>query len=585
MKMPSTTTTTTTSTPALRLTPLGGVGHFGRNCLLVEQFGEGGVAGEALLVDCGVRFPGPELPGFDAALPDLERLAGVGDRLKAVVVTHGHEDHIGALPFLLRERPGLPVYCTGFTAHFIARRCRRFDVDVDPIVLPFGEVRAVAGCGVSFAAVSHSIPGAASLVLRTPVGVVVHSGDFRVDEDPLLGPPTDLDSLAAAAGEDGVRCLLADSTGALSDDRRDVGAAPARRSPERDVGVALDRCFVGDDGAPFGGLVVVGLFASHLQRLALLAETCRRHRRKLLLLGTGLAEVYAMTLAHRDDSFLHGETGGAFFADVVVDEAGAKNLPRDRLCIAATGTQGEAQAALARLARGDAGLPFAVGAGDRVVFSARVIPGNELKVQAVVDALVDRGCDVVVGRSAPHVSGHGGLRDLQDLIGATRPQSFVALHGTPMHLVAHGRLARALGVDADRVVGLRDGHSLVLTRDGVRHVESVPASEPAAVDGEVCDFPRGIARSRRRLHEGGVLVLEVKNHIDDDGHETLAIHGVTARGVFPPVDEAMTRTLTSILRERHRQGLPLDGDDAEKHFARPWKKRWRPAPEIVILRR
>jgi ribonuclease J len=330
---------------------------------------------------------------------------------------------------------------------------------------------------------------------------------------------------------------------------------------------------------------VVGLFASHLQRLALLAETCRRHRRKLLLLGTGLAEVHAMTLAHRDDSFLHAETGGAFFADVVIDEATAKNLPRDRLCIAATGTQGEPRAALARLARGDTGLPFSVGAGDRVVFSARVIPGNELKVQAVVDALVDRGCDVVVGRQAPHVSGHGGLRDLQDLIAATRPQGFVALHGTPMHLVAHGQLARTLGVDAARVVGLRDGHSLVLTRDTVRHIESGPAGEPAAVDGEVCDFPRGIARSRRRLHEGGVVVLEVHGVIDDDGHETIAIHGVSARGVFPPVDEALTRTFTSILRERHRQGLPLEGDDAEGHLARPWKKRFRPAPEIVVLRR
>lgn len=580
--------TTTTTTGALRLTPLGGVGHFGRNCLLVEQLDGAGVAGEALLVDCGVRFPGPELPGFDAALPDLERLAQVGERLKAVVVTHGHEDHIGALPFLLRERPGLPVYSTSFTAHFIARRCARFQVDVDPIALPFGEVRLVAGCGVSFAAVSHSIPGAASLVLRTPVGVVVHSGDFRVDEDPLLGPPTDLASLAAIAGDDGVRCLLADSTGALTDDRRDDDNAAGtgrRRSPERDVGPALDRCFVDDDGAPFSGLVVVGLFASHLQRLALLAETCRRHRRKLLLLGTGLAEVYAMTLAHRDDSFLHDETGGAFFADVVIDEATAKNLPRDRLCISATGTQGEPRAALARLARGDAGLPFSVGAGDRVVFSARVIPGNELKVQAVVDALVDRGCDVVVGRQAPHVSGHGGLRDLQDLIAVTRPQSFVALHGTPMHLVAHGRLAHSLGVDGARVLGLRDGHSLVLTRDAVRHVESGPAGEPAAVDGEVCDFPRGIARSRRRLHEGGVVVLEVRGVVDDNGHETVAIHGVVVRGVFPPVDEALTRTLTSILRERHRQGLALEGDDAEHHLARPWKKRYRPAPEIVVLRR
>lgn len=556
----------------VRMTPLGGVGRFGRNCLLVEHDG-GPHNGDAILVDCGIRFAGPELPGFDGALPDLERLNVVGDRLKAIVITHGHEDHIGALPFVLRERP-LPVYCTPFTSRFIRRRCARYEIDPELHVMSFGQHETVAGFDVSFAAVSHSIPGAASLMLGTQAGMVVHSGDFRVDDDPILGPPTDLDTLAAAAGERGVRCLLADSTGA---------STPGKNPGERSVGPALRRCFENDDGTPFGNLVVVALFASHLQRLALLAQVCRETGRKLVLLGRGLDETFKMAFAHRTDRAENGdiieesESGAAAFADVVVDESALRNLPRRKLCIAATGSQGESLAALAKLARFDGSAGYTLERGDRVVFSARVIPGNELAVQALKDAFVDAGIDIVAGRGAPHVSGHGYAEDLQQLLTATHPQTFVALHGAPEHLVAHGKLAAALGLTPQQVLGLRDGHSLVLTADSARHVPGGRSAEPAVVDGAVCDFPRSISNARLRLHDAGVVVL--KTSLVDD---TLQV-AFSTRGVFPELDADVKGGLLHTLRDRHQHGSRLDDDDALRSLSRVFRRLRRRCPELVVV--
>ena len=565
----------------VRLTPLGGVGQFGRNCLLIEvceavvgansaNNGKSGsgeeqlIAGDAVLIDCGIRFPGPELPGFDAALPDLERLAAVGDRLKGLIVTHGHEDHIGAIPFVLRDHPGLPVYATDFTARFIERRCRRHNLDVDVTILPFGQTQHIAGLSFVYAAVSHSIPGAACVILDTPVGRLVHSGDFRVDEDPILGPPTDMAALTVA-GDEGVDILLADSTGAT---------VPGRNPGERSVEGPLNQCFLNDDGDPFKGLLVVGLFASHLQRLALLAELCRRHGRKLLLMGRGLEETFALTR-----SVVGEEAGAAFFADVVVDERTSRNFPRERLCIAATGSQGEARATLGRLANRDGHLPFALQMGDRVVFSARVIPGNELSVQRLKDAYAEIGVDVVAGRNAPHVSGHGSAEDMSALMLATRPTKFVALHGAPGHLVAHGGLAHALGLANDQVLALRDGHSIIMGRGTTRHLEAATAHEPASVGDDVCDFPRGLAASRRRMHEAGIIYTRIPTV--DVGEGRASEIEFVAHGVFPALSTAEEHGLRQALTSRLANGN--DDEEILRGLRRALKGRFR-YPEFVLHR-
>lgn len=536
---------------SVRLTPLGGVGRFGRNCLLVEDEG----SGDAVVVDCGVRFAGPELPGFDAGLPDLERLAAVGDRLLAYVVTHGHEDHIGAMPFALRERTA-PIYCTSFTARFLARRCARFGEKRPPIdVLQYGETRKAGVFSFSFAAVSHSIPGAASLILRTPDGVVVHSGDFRVDEDPVFGDPTDLDSLSAAAGDRGVLCLLADSTGA---------PVPGRNGGEKPVGKLLDRCFLDDEGGDVEGVVFVALFASHLQRLALLIESCRKHGRKLVLLGRGLLEALQMGLA---EGVLDG-------SGVLVEESALKNLPRHRLCVAVTGSQGEPRAALARLARRDPSLGVVVEKGDRVVFSARVIPGNERNVQPLVDEFIDAGADVVAGRDAPHVSGHGHAEDLRLLLAACRPRTFVALHGNPQNLVAHGDLAREFGLDgAEAVVAVRDGDSLVLDADGGRrHVEAPLAKEPASIEGDVCWFPRSLVQSRLRMGKAGALLVSVV-----DGGVSLGFHAL-----FPALEKPLLEKITAGLQSAVSERGAVD-EEAKKAVARAFWKANREPPEVIVV--
>lgn len=535
------------ATSTLRLTPLGGVGRFGRNCLLVELAGPAGEAGPALLVDCGVRFVADEAPGFDVGLPDLERIAALGDRLLATVVTHGHEDHIGGLPFAARENKK-PIAATPWTARLIARRFERTGEPLPDLdVVELGETRTYGPFEVRWTNVSHSIPDSAALVIKTPVGTVIHSGDFRVDDDPVVGEPTDLESLTAA-GDAGVLCLLADSTGAMS---------PGRNPGERSVREPLL-----DAIRPARGRVAVALFASHVQRLAVLTEVCRETHRRLCLLGAGLRET--LKLARELALFP--------IDDVLIDEGDLENLPRARVCLAVTGSQGERDSALSRLSTGE--HPAAsLERGDRVVMSARVIPGNERKVLDVLEAFAERGVEIVDGHKGPHVSGHGYAGDLEMLLAATRPSSFVALHGNARNLLAHGGLARAAGLDPARVVDLRDGSTLVLDgAGGLKHLPGVRAHEPFAAYGAVEMFPRDVVQARRRLGSAGVLVVI--------GGDPVRL---VWRAVSPPVPEDVVRALEAdapaALAQAGTEGEPHALRTLARHF---WRAR-RVPPEIVLV--
>ncbi|HEY4221193.1 MAG TPA: ribonuclease J [Myxococcota bacterium] len=528
----------------VRLTPLGGVGRFGRNCLCVEV-----EDGPAILIDCGVRFVADEHPGFDVGLPDLERIAALGDRLLGVVLTHGHEDHIGGLPYL--DDVELPLFATPFTAKLIERRFLRHGLHkpaIDVIDVHGAPTRTLGPFTITWLAVSHSIPDATCVVVHTPAGTLVHSGDFRVDEDPVLGPPTDLDGLTRA-GDEGVDVLLADSTGAT---------LPGRNPGEKSVGAGLDEAIAGAHGACF-----VALFASHIQRVSLVAETCRAQKKRLVLLGAGVLDCVA---AARDIGLLAID-------DVLVAAGDARNYPRERLVYAVTGSQAEPGSALARLAENEhheaALLPR-----DRVVFSARVIPGNERKVMLLGESLIERGVDIVEGRASPHVSGHGYAGDLELLLAATRPKAFVALHGNARNLLAHGDLAKKSGLAPGRVVDLRDGSTLVLDDSGaLAHLPGVRALEPLAAYGEVEMFPQGALRSRARAGQAGVIVIARGEHAPQ----------IVLRGVSPALSEDMERALA----EGAVGALAVAGGEDEagalKALARIFWRARRVPPEIILL--
>ena len=527
-----------------RFTPLGGVGTFGRNCLLVEDDD----TGAAVVIDCGVRFLGDDAPGFDVGLPDVARIATLGDRLQAYVVTHGHEDHIGALPHAFARRPA-PIFATPFTARLIQARFARMGAAPPTIdVVQLGDTRALGPFSATWLAVSHSIPDASCVALRTAAGVVVHSGDFRVDDDPVIGAKTDLDGLSAL-GDAGVALLLADSTGAT---------LPGRNAGERSVAPAFDALF-----ASATGRVVVATFASHVSRAVVVLDACRRAGRKACLLGRGLQDAIRAAT----------ELGVLDASDVLVDEGELGSLPASRTCLLVTGSQGEPAAALAKLADENPHVPRLV-AGDVVVVSARVIPGNERRMATLVDRLIDHGVQVLDGSKGFHVSGHGHRGDLELLLAATRPRAFAALHGGARHLVAHGDLAAVAGLDARRVVELRDGATLALSTDGtIAHRPAPRAAEPYAYDQDVVDDPAPLVARRRRMATGGVVLVVV----DQDG--------VVLRGhaLLPGAAERYLIDAQVEADRAWREG----GDDVDEKLVRaatkPWRRARAPVPEVVLV--
>jgi ribonuclease J len=427
------------------------VGEFGKNCLLVEDT----ASGDAIVIDVGVEFLPPQL-GEDRLLryPDLDAIAALGDRLLAYVITHGHDDHIGGLPAAYKRNEA-PIYATAFTRRRIRGRFKREGVSV-PSMVPIvpGEAHRIGPFRARWLEVSHSIPDSAAVVLETPVGVVVHSGDFRVDTEPVVGPPTDLDGLAEV-GDEGVRLLLADSTGAHK---------PGSNRGEASVREPLSRAF-----ETAKGRIVLATFASHIQRIALVAELCRAHGRKLVLLGRGL----------KDNVRSARDLGLLAFEDVWLREGDVYAVPRTSLCVLATGTQGEDNSALYRLARDDHPR-LSLEEGDRVIFSARVIPGNEEAVAAITAGLEARGAEVWDGSEGRHVSGHGLRGDLEALLSAVRPEWLLPVHGDVKHLEAHRALGRDMGLAQERVLDARDGDAVILSDEDacVRRSESPASDEP-----------------------------------------------------------------------------------------------------------
>ncbi|MGW9230843.1 ribonuclease J [Pseudorhizobium sp. NPDC055634] len=400
--------------------PLGGVGEIGMN-LALYGYGTPGKR-QWIMVDCGVTFAGPELPGVDLILPDIRFLAKERENLKAIIITHAHEDHYGALNDLW---PGLnvPVYASGFTAGMLEAKRNYEGTRADIPVTPFkaGDRISIGPFDVEAVAVNHSIPEPMSLVIRTPLGNVVHTGDWKIDQAPSLGPMTD-EARFRAIGDEGVLALMCDSTNANRD-----GVSPS----EEEVSHGLRKIIEEAEGR-----VAITTFSSNVGRIRSIARAAQAAGREVLLLGSSMKRVVNVA---RDVGLMEGIQ--PFIAE---DEYGY--IPRDKVVVVLTGSQGEPRAALAKIAR-DEMRNVALAAGDTVVFSSRTIPGNEKAILDIMNGLIDQGINIVTDADAlVHVSGHPRRNELVRMYEWTRPQILVPVHGEAAHLTAQAELGAQAGI-------------------------------------------------------------------------------------------------------------------------------------------
>jgi ribonuclease J len=413
---------------ALRVIPLGGLGEVGRNMTVFEY------DGQLLIVDCGVLFPEENHPGVDLILPDFEPIRDRLDDVAALVLTHGHEDHIGAVPYLLRERPDIPLVGSQLTLALLEAKLKEHrHRNVPQIVVKEGDVITFGPFECEFVAVNHSIPDALAVAIRTGAGMVLHTGDFKMDQLPLDNRITDLRAFARL-GEEGVDLFCVDSTNS---------EVPGFTTLERDISPVLDRVFAGSEQR-----IIVACFASHVHRVQQVMDAAVKHNRKIAYVGRSM--VRNMGVA-RDLGFLNVP------GDTLIDMRELENYPPEKVVLISTGSQGEPMSALSRIAANDHHV-VRIQRGDTVVLASSLIPGNENSVYRVINGLTRHGAEVVhKGNALVHVSGHASAGELLYCYNIVKPRNVIPMHGEIRHLHANAELARRTGVPAENVVVVEDG--------------------------------------------------------------------------------------------------------------------------------
>ncbi|MCG7427570.1 ribonuclease J [Helcobacillus sp. ACRRO] len=460
----------------LRVTPLGGLGEVGRNMTVFE------IDGRLLIVDCGVLFPEESQPGVDLILPDFTSIRDRLDDIVAIVLTHGHEDHIGAVPYLLRLKPDIPLVGSQLTLAFIEAKLKEHRIKPLTMAVKEGEFQDLGPFECEFVAVNHSIPDALAVAIHTDAGTVLHTGDFKMDQLPLDGRLTDLRAFARL-GEEGVDLFLVDSTNA---------EVPGFTVQEREIGPVLEGIFAKSEKK-----VVVASFSSHVHRVQQVFDAAAKHGRKVAFVGRSM--VRNMTIA-AEMGYLN------IPKNTLIDVRKTDSMPDDKVVFMCTGSQGEPMAALGRIANRNHRIE--VGEGDTIILASSLIPGNETDVFRVVNGLLALGANVVHQANARvHVSGHASAGELLYCYNILQPKNVMPVHGEVRHLIANGDIAHSSGVPRENIILTRDG-GVVDLKDGVAKVVGEVECGYVYVDGSsVGEVSESDLKDRRILSEEGFISL------------------------------------------------------------------------------
>ncbi|MCI9513136.1 MAG: ribonuclease J [Oscillospiraceae bacterium] len=500
----------------MKIIPLGGLDEIGKN-MTVYEYG-----GELIVVDCGMGFPGDDMYGVDLVIPDVTYLVKQRSRIRGMFITHGHEDHIGSIPYVLKQ-VNMPIYCTRLTAGLIKLKLEEHGLlkQTKLITVEAGEMIRVGKFYVEFIHVNHSIADSVAFAIHTDMGVIVHTGDFKIDSTPIDGDVIDLGRFGEL-GREGVLALLADSTNV---------ERPGYTMSERTVGKTFDRLFTGCKQR-----IIVTTFASNIHRIQQVIDAAAANKRKVAVTGRSMENIMRVST---ELGYMKVPKG------VVVDLNKIKNVPKEQQVIITTGSQGEEMSALYRMAF-STHKQIDLGPGDKVIISASAIPGNEKTVGRVINELFRKGVEVVYDRAdALHVSGHACQEELKIIHALVRPRFFIPVHGEQRHLRRHIALALEMGMDRRNIVLPEIGNVIELTARTVKVNGSVPCGE-VMVDGSgVGDVGAVVLRDRKILAEDGmvVVILNISSH----NNQLIGEPEIITRGfIYVKENEAMLKELSHV---------------------------------------
>ncbi len=490
----------------LKIIPLGGLGEIGKNMTAIEY------GSDIIIIDCGMGFPDEDMYGIDIVLPDITYLKNNASRIRGLILTHGHEDHIGAVPYVLKELD-IPIYTLPLTAALVELKLEEHDLlyNTQIFTKKVGSVFRLGCFTIEFIHVNHSIPDSVAVAIKTPLGTIIHTGDFKIDVTPISGGMTDLARLGQL-GNEGVLALLSDSTNTEK---------PGHSDSERKVGESFDKLFMGCDKR-----IIITTFASNVHRLQQIIDVAAKYKRKVGITGRSMENVIrvAMVLGYMDIP-----------DNVLVDIEKLNKLPKNQTVIISTGSQGESMSALYRMAFSEH-KQIKVDAGDRIIISASAIPGNENMISRVIDELFHKGAEVIYDKHTDlHVSGHASQEEQKMILGLVKPKYFIPVHGEHRMLVKHAEIGKMMGVQPKNIVVAENGKVIEITKKNIRCTESVP-SGAVLVDGSgVGEVGSVVLRDRHKLAEDGMIVVVLPYSTSD--HTLIANPEIVTRG-FIYVKEA-----------------------------------------------